>query len=157
MISRPRLLTVAVSSMLALAAPAYGAGDVYAGFPVTVKGYTGKAETSVSYAGQVARQLLHESLKKLSGQGNGAANPDLEAAMTAYFSGTGPGREILTPRSKGRFVIAQSTIDEISAKRDLASKTYRGGYPDGRASGPAPRSSSSGSTRRRSPTRASIR
>ena len=40
-------------------------GHVYAGFPVTLKGYSGDATTSVSYSGQVARQLLHNGLKKM--------------------------------------------------------------------------------------------
>lgn len=134
---RPALRTLALPSALALAVavPAHAADDVYAGFPVTVKGYDGEATTSVSYSGQIARHVLHDSLKKLAGQGNGEPSPQLEARMMAYFSGKEPGREILAPRSKGGFVIAQTLIDEISKNRDLASKTFPGpiaGWPGNR-------------------------
>jgi hypothetical protein len=57
----------------------------YADFPVTVKDYKGDAEHSVSYTGQIARQVLHTSLKKLAGQGNGEPNAELKAKMMAYY------------------------------------------------------------------------
>ena len=36
--------------------------DVYADFPITLKGYDGTSKTSVSYGGQMARHLLHNGL-----------------------------------------------------------------------------------------------
>lgn len=99
---------------------------VYAGFPVTVKGYTGDKMTSVSYTGQIARHVLHDSLKKLAGSGDGSNPAELKAKMMAYFAEEDPGRAILAPTSKGPFVIAQSTVGEISKKTNLAGKTSKG-------------------------------
>ncbi|WP_420403951.1 DUF4856 domain-containing protein [Nisaea sp.] len=110
---------------LAMAAPALADDRVYADFPVTVKGYTGSKTTSVSYTGQIARQALHDSLKKLAGSGDGSSPEDLKTRMLAYFSKSDAGRGILAPTSKGDFVIAQTTIDEISKKKNLAGKTTK--------------------------------
>ena len=106
----------------------------YAGFPVTVKGYDGKKTISVSYTGQIARHALHDSLKKLAGSGNGAENAELKARMTAYFDGKDEGRMILAPKTKGKFVISQTGVDDISKGKNLAGKTFKGtvaGMPNG--------------------------
>ncbi|MGY9014774.1 MAG: hypothetical protein ACKVG9_05710, partial [Rhodospirillales bacterium] len=63
-------LSVALLSNAAMASD-----NVYANFPITVKGYSGKKTNSVSYTGQIARHALHDSLKKLAGKGNGKPNP----------------------------------------------------------------------------------
>ena len=43
------------------------AGDsIYSKFPVTVKDYKGSKSSSVSYTGQIARHVLHDSLKNLA-------------------------------------------------------------------------------------------
>ena len=123
---------VAGTALLALAvlpAAAHGKSDVYAGFPVTVKGYEGSAATSVSYGGQIARHVLHESLKKLAGKGTGAPDDALKATMLAYFEGKDEGRAILAPTSKGPFVVKQIAVDEIGKGKNLAGKTYKGAVP----------------------------
>ncbi len=102
------------------------AADVYADFPVTVKDYKGTAAHSVSYSGQMARQVLHTSLKKLAKQGNGQPNAALKAQMMAYFDGKDAGREILAPTSKGTFVLVQQNVDQLSKKKNLAGKAYKG-------------------------------
>ena len=102
------------------------ADDVYSGFPVTVKGYDGNKTTSVAYTGQIARHVLHDSLKKLANSGNGSPNPDLKAKMMAYFQGKDPGRAISAPKTKGPFAVKQSGVDDISKKKNLAGKTYKG-------------------------------
>ena len=43
----------------------------YSKFPITLKGYTGDKTISVAYTGQIARHVLHDSLKKLAGKGDG--------------------------------------------------------------------------------------
>ena len=101
-------------------------GDVYADFPVTVKGYSGKKTTSVSYSGQIARHALHDSLKKLAGKGTGAANADLKAQLMSYFSGKDAGRAIVAPKTKGKFIVKQTGIDDISKKKNLAGKSFKG-------------------------------
>ena len=120
------------AALLALAAlplAAQAESDVYEGFPVTVKGYEGAATTSVSYGGQIARHVLHDSLKKLAGTGSGAPDPALKAEMLAYYEGKAPGRAIVAPTSKGPFVVSQSAVDEISTGTALAGKTYKGAVP----------------------------
>ena len=108
------------------------AADVYGEFPVTVKNYTGSKTDSTSYSGQIARHLLHNSLKKLASKGNGKANPELKAQMMAYYEGKAPGRAIIDPETRGEFVVKQTQIDEISKKKNLKGKTYKGtvaGWP----------------------------
>lgn len=118
--------------VLALAVAAMGstasvqAADVYADFPVTVKNYQGSAKHSVSYGGQMARHVLHTSLKKLAKQGNGQPNAELKQQMMAYFKGKDAGRDILAPGSKGAFVVAQTEVDQLSGKKNLAGKAYKG-------------------------------
>jgi len=125
---------VAALSFALLSTTAMAEDKVYADFPVTVKGYAGKKSTSVSYTGQIARQTLHDSLKKLAGKGNGKSNPDLKAKMLSYYAGKDTGRTIIAPKTKGAFVISQTEVDEISKKKNLAGKTYKGsisGMPNG--------------------------
>ena len=50
--------------------PSYAMSDddkVYGKFPITVKGYSGNKTSSTAYTGQIARHILHDSLKKLAG------------------------------------------------------------------------------------------
>ncbi len=104
----------------------------YSGFPVTLNDYAGKKTSSVSYSGQAARHVLHNSLKKLASKGNGSANSDLKAQMLAYYEGKEKGRAILDPTTKGEFVVKQTQVDEISKGKNLAGKTYKGtiaGWP----------------------------
>ena len=113
-------------------------GMVYADFPVTVKGYQGKKTTSVSYAGQIARHALHDSLKKLAASGNGKPNPELKARMMAYFSGKDAGRKILAPASKGRFAVKQGEVDcaqqgQEPRRQDLQGRRRRHAERDDRA------------------------
>lgn len=127
--------TAALALIVGATTTAGANGQIYGPFPITVKGYGGEAIDSVSYGGQMARHLLHESLKKLAGQGNGKPDPALKAKMMAYFAGEEAGRAILSPTSKGAFVLAQSGIDELSKKKNLAGKTFKGGvagWPGGR-------------------------
>ena len=124
----------AALSLVLLSGAALADGTVYADFPVTVKGYAGKKTTSVSYAGQIARHALHDSLKQLAGQGNGKPNPELKAKMLSYFSGKDAGRKILAPASKGAFAVGQGEVDAISKGKNLAGKTYKAavaGMPNG--------------------------
>ena len=107
---------------------------VYAGFPVTVSGYTGKKTTSVAYTGQIARHVLHDSLKKLAMQGNGKPNPELKAKMLSYYKNKDKGRPVLAPKTKGPFAVKQTGVDDISKGKELVGKTFKGtitGMPNG--------------------------
>ena len=122
---------VLIAGAVALGAVGFGltaqAGeDVYAGFPVTVMNYQGTAETSVSYRGQTARHVLHDSLKKLAALGNGSPNANLRDRMLAYLEGTDDAREILAPATKGPFVVEQVTVGALSKGKNLAGKTFKG-------------------------------
>ena len=100
--------------------------DVYKYYPVTLAGYTGDKEISVAYTGQVARHVLHDSLKNLAGQGDGHSNDALKSMMMMYYAQKTKKREILAPKSKGAFVIKQENVDQISKKKNLSGKTYKG-------------------------------
>lgn len=130
-----KTISAAATVALAVLSGAALADDmVYAGFPVTVKGYDGSRTTSVSYGGQIARHALHDSLKKLAGSGDGKPNPDLKARMMAYFEGKDAGREIIAPATKGPFMVSPSTVGDLGKKVNLAGKTFKGtvtGMPNG--------------------------
>ena len=111
----------------------------YSKFPVTLKGYSGEKTNSVSYSGQIARHVLHDSLKKLAGKGDGGANAaDLEAQMMKYFKGSKEDLDIIAPKTKGDFKIKQTSLNQISKGKNLSGKTYKGiinGWP-GQMTGP---------------------
>ena len=100
--------------------------DVYKYYPVTLSGYAGDKEISVAYTGQIARHVLHDSLKNLAGQGDGSSNDALKSMMMMYYGEKTKKREILAPKSKGAFVIKQTNVDQISKKKNLSGKTYKG-------------------------------
>ena len=100
--------------------------DVYKYYPVTLSGYAGDKEISVAYTGQIARHVLHDSLKSLAGQGDGSSNDALKSMMMMYYGEKTKKREILAPKSKGTFVIKQTNVDQISKKKNLSGKTYKG-------------------------------
>ena len=106
--------------------------ETYGPFPVTVKGYSGDKSDSTSYTGQAARQVLHNSLKKLAGMGDGSNADEIKSQMMAYYAGKEEGRAILDPKSKDDFVVLQTEVDQISKGKDLKGKTYKGvvnGWP----------------------------
>ncbi|MBM6552044.1 DUF4856 domain-containing protein [Marinomonas ostreistagni] len=112
------LAALIACSTSAMAAPTYE-------FDVTLKGYDGDAESSVAYSGQIARHALHNSLKKVVGQGD-------QAKMEQYLSSQASGLAIIDPASKDGFAIKQSSIDELSKGKDLLSSAYDGiitGWP----------------------------
>ena len=137
-IKRPKttLATVIASSLIF--GCVFAKPDMYGNFPITEKSYSGKKKDSTSYTGQVARHVLHNSLKKLAGKGNGNPNPELKATMMSYYSSKDAGRKIIDPTSKGEFKVKQTMVDEISKGKNLKGKTYKGlvnGFP-GQMSGP---------------------
>ncbi|WP_135075562.1 DUF4856 domain-containing protein [Terasakiella sp. SH-1] len=119
-------LGVSALGLVLLSGTAMANGDVYSGFPITVKDYAGKKTSSVAYTGQIARHTLHDSLKKLAGKGNGKPNPDLKAQLLSYYASKDKGRAIIAPTTKGPFAISQTDVDGISKGKDLASKTFKG-------------------------------
>ncbi len=106
------------------------AEGTYGPFDITLKGYEGDATNSVSYSGQIARQVLHDSLKKLAGNGNGGDNAaELEAQMLAYFNGSEDDLPIIAPVSKDGFPVAQATVNAISSGKNISGKFYDGAMP----------------------------
>jgi len=120
------IVATAVASFGSVSA---ASGDLYADFPVTLKGYDGDATTSVAYTGQMARHVLHNSLKKLAGSGTGDNADELLEQMLAYFEGA-DSLDIIDPASKSGFAIKQSTVEAISTGKNLSGKAY-GGYVTG--------------------------
>ena len=108
------------------------AGDIYGPYPITLKGYVGDKTNSVSYSGQVGRQLLHNSLKKAIG--NGASLDE----MNAYFNGSENELQLLDPKSSDSFKVDVTNINDVS-KTNLSGKAFKGniaGWP-GNMSGKA--------------------
>ena len=102
--------------------------EVYGPYPITLKGYEGDETNSVKYTGQMARQVLHDSLKKLVKTG------DLEKMM-AYYNGE-DGLEIIAPKSKDGFPVMQTMVAEIGSG-NLSGKMYKGYIPGwGNLTGP---------------------
>ena len=102
--------------------------QVYGPYPITLKGYDGDKTNSVKYTGQMARQVLHDSLKALVKTGD-------VAKMMAYYKGE-DALEIIAPASKGDFVIKQTMISEIGSG-NLSGKMYKGAIPGwGNLTGP---------------------
>ena len=121
--SKGKIIVASAITILSLANFGFSDGhesDTYGPYPVTLKGYSGSKTNSVSYTGQIGRQVLHTTIKKLSSQGNGGGNAGrIKAEMMAYFGGTDKNKKILSPVDKGDFNIKQETMDEIS-KTNLA-------------------------------------
>ena len=137
-IKRPKTTLAALIASSLVFGCVFAKPDMYGNFPVTEKSYSGKKKDSTSYTGQVARHVLHNSLKKLAGKGNGNPNPELKATMMSYYSSKDEGRKIIDPTSKGEFKVKQTMVDEISKGKNLKGKTYKGlvnGFP-GQMSGP---------------------
>ena len=102
--------------------------EVYGPYPITLKGYDGDKTNSVKYTGQMARQVLHDSLKALVKTG------DLEKMMS-YYNGE-DGLEIIAPKSKDGFPIKQTMVSEIGSG-NLSGKMYKGYIPGwGNLTGP---------------------
>lgn len=124
------ILAISIASIsISSVAGGHSNKSVYADLPVTLKSYKGDKTNSVSYSGQIARHTLHNSLKKLAGKGNGQPNADLKAQMLAYYSDKVAGRMIIDPKTKGKFVVKQSEVDEISKGKNLEGKTFKGAVP----------------------------
>ena len=99
----------------------------YGPFPITLKGYDGAKSNSVSYTGQIARHVLHDSIKKLASKGDGSANSGrLAAEILSYYQGSDKNKAIIAPVDKGEFNIKQETMNEISKGKNLSGKTYKG-------------------------------
>ena len=120
--------SVVLTGLMSISAIADGHGNhVYGPFPVTLKGYSGDKSNSVSYSGQVGRQLLHNSLKKAIGK-----NAGLDT-LNSYFNGSDNDLPILDPVSSDKFMVDHSNVNDIS-KTNLSGKAYKGdiaGWPGG--------------------------
>jgi hypothetical protein len=115
---------------ICISASALTAHHFYGPYPVTLKGYDGDKTNSVSYGGQIARQAMEQSLKKLASKGNGGGNAaEVEAQMMQYFSGPTKDLAILAPASKDGFKVKQTTIGELSSSANLEGKFYKGLMP----------------------------
>ena len=101
---------------------------IYGPYPITLKGYSGDKTNSVKYTGQMARHVLHDSLKALVKTGD-------VSKMMAYYNGE-EGLEIIAPKSKDDFKIKQTMVAEIGSG-NLSKKTYKGTIPGwGNLTGP---------------------
>ena len=86
--------------------------DVYGPFPVTLKGYSGDCTNTVSYSGQIARHVMHDSLKAASTKGS-------YDDMNAYYVGADGDMAILAPSSKDGFPIKQTLLKFGATKQNV--------------------------------------
>lgn len=100
------------------------AAQTYDQFPITEKSYSGKKKNSISYSGQIARYVLHDSIKKMIGSSSGDGDA---SEMLRYYKGSHKNRTIIAPKSKSTFPIKQSQVSQISAGKNLIDKAYKGG------------------------------
>ncbi len=113
------ILASFVSVSLGFSGLANANDDVYGPFPVTLKGYSGDCTNTVSYSGQIARHVQHDSLKDRSTKGS-------YTEMVAYYEGSDKNKQIWAPASKDGFPIKQTLLNEISKGKNLSGKTYKG-------------------------------
>ncbi|MEM8978247.1 MAG: DUF4856 domain-containing protein [Pseudomonadota bacterium] len=120
--------TVAATAAL-LSSAAFA--ESYGPYPITEKSYTGDKTNSVAYTGQVARNIMIDSLKSLAGQANGGANAEeLKATMMLYFARANKeDLAIVSHKGKDGFPITQTMVNEISSGSNLVGKTYGGLVP----------------------------
>ena len=116
---KTKILASVASISLGLTGLASANDDVYGPFPVTLKGYSGDCTNTVSYSGQIARHVQHDSLKDRSTKGD-------YAEINAYYSGSDKNKQIWAPASKDGFPIKQTLLNEISSGKNLSGKTYKG-------------------------------
>ncbi len=117
---------IAFSFSMSLIKQSYSDGHLYGvNNPVTVKGYKGSKTNSTAYTGQIARQLQHNSLKKIVSQGNPSdpTNNTLNKMLT-YFENKDKSKTmaILDPKSSPKFPVKQKMVGEISTGSNLAGK-----------------------------------
>ena len=98
---------------ICISASALTAHHFYGPYPVTLKGYDGDKTNSVSYGGQIARQAMEQSLKKLFWN---------MRILMQYFSGPTKDLAIIAPASKDGFKVKQTTIGELSSSANLEGK-----------------------------------
>ena len=114
-----KFIITAITCFFALSLSTYSIADdnIYGPYPITLKGYSGDKTNSVKYTGQMARHVLHDSLKALVKKGD-------VNKMMAYYNGE-DGLEIIAPKSKDDFKIKQTMVSEIGSG-NLSGKTYKG-------------------------------
>lgn len=102
-----------------------GGHEIYGANPVTVSGYKGSKTNSTAYTGQIARQLQHNSLKKIVSKGN-PNDPTSRTAkkMLNYFENKDKSKsmEILDPKNSAKFPVKQKMVGEISTGANLSGK-----------------------------------
>lgn len=106
--------------------PTFAKPTVYTGFPVTLKGAdrgtTAEPTTSVSYKGQMARNVLRESAKAAT-----KADPYVAGLLTKYIKNENKvvdDEVIFAPKTKGTFVIKETIYNELGTGRNLYGKLY---------------------------------
>ncbi len=132
--NKTKLSNFFLTSIFVASITSFAFGDsLYGPFPITLKGYSGDKTNSVSYTGQIARHVLHDSLKKIVGT---PATTNIKQVnldkMMPYFEGSKSDLSILAPATKGEFKIKQTMLNEISSGKNLSGKSYKGivnGWP----------------------------
>lgn len=124
-------LKIGAAAMTATLLSSVAFAESYGPYPITEKSYTGDKTNSVAYTGQVARNIMIDSLKSLAGKADGVANAEeLKATMMLYFARADKeDLPIVSHKGKDGFPISQTMVNEISSGSNLVGKTYGGLVP----------------------------
>ena len=126
MMDRKVALSVAVGTALALSVSASQA-ESYGPYPITLQKYSGEKKNSVAYTGQVARHVLHNSLKKAISSGKSRDE------MQKFWAGHKGELVALDPKTKDGFPVTETDINKISSGKNLNKKTLNrvvAGWPN---------------------------
>lgn len=107
---------------------------VFTGFPVTLKDAQG--DTSVSYKGQMSRNVLRESAKAATREDTYTLG-----RLENYIKNENKvidDQVILAPKTKGDFIIKETIYNELGTGRNLYGKLYGQNYTFGDPSDPIP-------------------
>ncbi len=124
--NRKVALSIAMGTAFALGVSASQA-ESYGPYPVTLQGYSGEKNNSVAYTGQIARHVLHNSLKKAISSGKSRAE------MQKFWAGQKGELLALDPKTKDGFPVTETDINKISGGKNLNKKTLNrvvAGWPN---------------------------
>ena len=98
--------------------------DVYGPFPITLSSWLGAMKSSMGYTGQMTRHVLHDSLSQVAGK-NEKPNQKLKNAKVISFKGYA---RSWRQRATRHLKLNGTAVDQISKKKNLAGKIYKGWY-----------------------------
>lgn len=101
--------------------------NTYTGFPVTLANAPGSHTTSTSYAGQMTRHVLRDTVKAVVKVPGTTVEAETIALVNSYLKNTDgeiDDNHIVAPVTKGTFVIEETVFNQLGTNKNLYGKTY---------------------------------